>query len=118
MTNEEYERLALQTAPQADSVPYNQSALCLAALGMAGETGEIVDIIKKVVFHRHELDEPTRQRLIKEMGDVEWYANCLRVYLNTTLEEVHAVNIAKLKARYPEGHFSSERSLHRAEGDS
>lgn len=114
MTNETYSKLALRTCPPAHSVPLDQSALTLAALGLAGEIGEVVDCIKKHVFHGHPLD---RDMLIKELGDVEWYANLLRVYLNTTLEEVHAQNILKLSMRYPRGFFTTEQSVNRAAGD-
>jgi len=114
MTNQEYKDLALKTVPPDVDILPSKFYLILAALGAAGETGEVVDEIKKHVFHNHPLD---REKLIKEMGDVEWYFNLLRKELKVTLEEVHERNIEKLSARYPEGFFTSERSQNRKEGD-
>ncbi len=116
MTNEEYRELALRTAPRAENIHIEakHENLLLAVIGLAGEVGEILEHVKKHIFHGHQLDP---DKLLKEMGDVEWYANLLREYFGFTLEQVHAANIAKLAARYPEGFFSSARSLHRAEGD-
>ncbi len=82
-----------------------------AALGLAGETGEIVDLIKKTYYHGHAEDDA---RLVEELGDVLWYAVLLADALGVTLQEVFAVNQEKLKKRYPEG-FSAERSRQREE---
>lgn len=115
MDNATYARLASRTAPDNNQpLTGHQVGLLLAAVGLGGETGEILEIIKKHVFHGHPLD---REKLIKEMGDAEWYACYLRGLIGVSLEEVHNKNIEKLAARYPEGFFSSERSLNRAVGD-
>ena len=118
MTNEEYRELALRTAPTIPiALTQQQVLLLLAQCGLAGETGEVCEIIKKHVFHGHPWSEETRLKLVKELGDVEWYANLLRSSIETTLEEIHEVNIVKLAARYPEGFFSTVRSLVRAASD-
>lgn len=121
MTNEEYRELALRTAPDAtalrNSITCEQLVLLLCAVGLPGETGEVCEIVKKHVFHGHPWTEETRARLVKELGDVEWYANLLRETIHTTPEYVHATNIAKLAARYPEGFFTTARSVNRAAGD-
>jgi NTP pyrophosphatase (non-canonical NTP hydrolase) len=125
MTNEEYSRLALRTAPDANIekdddmeeviVTKGQLRMLLGIIGLIGEAGEVAEMIKKHVFHGHTLD---RTKLTRELGDVSWYHNHLTVRTaKTTLDAVHETNIAKLKARYPEGFFSSERSINRAEGD-
>lgn len=88
--------------------------LSIAALGLAGETGEVVDLIKKVVGHGHELDQ---RKLIEELGDVLWYCAALCTLLGVPLEEVAFANIAKLKRRYPNG-FEQARSIHRAKYES
>jgi NTP pyrophosphatase (non-canonical NTP hydrolase) len=85
--------------------------LSMLALGLAGEMGEVVDQIKKYVYHGHELD---RDELIKELGDIEWYRNHLMKHFNIEPEEVRERNIEKLKKRYKEG-FSEEASRERAE---
>ena len=86
--------------------------LTLAALGIAGESGEVVDHIKKIVYHDHPIDYDA---LTKEIGDLMWYVAYLLDTLDIPLDDVLAANIEKLKARYPDG-FSQERSRNRNEG--
>ncbi len=95
MNIEEYNFLAIRTAPDCDQLNSN---LTHAALGIAGEAGEIVDTIKKVVFNGRAFD---RSALVAEIGDTVWYINLLIATLGTTWEEVLTKNIAKLEARYP-----------------
>lgn len=115
MTNDEYAELAMKTAPNVEqTIPRYMNRLLLAAIGMSGEVGELVEHIKKHVFHNHPID---RAKIVKEMGDVEWYFNLLREEFDISLEEVHAANIVKLAARYPEGFFTPARSITRAVGD-
>ncbi len=80
------------------------------ALGIAGEAGECADLVKKHLFHKHPLD---KDKLVKELGDVLWYVSQLAADIGVTLDEVAEKNIAKLKARYPEG-FTEKASLERA----
>ncbi|MBQ3566700.1 MAG: nucleoside triphosphate pyrophosphohydrolase family protein [Oscillospiraceae bacterium] len=82
-------------------------------IGLNGEAGEAIDILKKHLFHGHELD---REHLAKELGDVAWYLAVTAKAIGYDLETIFQMNIDKLKARYPDG-FSIEKSLHRAEGD-
>lgn len=74
--------------------------LLLGATGLAGEGGEVVDLIKKHVFHGKPLD---KENLIMELGDVRWYLEYLMLANGISMEEVEAVNIAKLRKRYPDG---------------
>lgn len=110
MSLNDYQREALRTAPSPEQCLLQTERLAVLALGVAGEAGEVADIIKKVVGHGHPLD---REKLNKELGDVLWYVAVLALELGFTLDEVASRNIAKLRARYPQG-FSSERSLNRA----
>lgn len=89
----------LRTAPNlgANSISEN---LSLGALGLGGEAGEVVDLIKKVLHHGKELD---RAKLILELGDVRWYLEYLAASINVSMEEIETKNIAKLAARYPTG---------------
>jgi NTP pyrophosphatase (non-canonical NTP hydrolase) len=80
------------------------------AAGIASEAGEIAEHVKHVRFHGKALD---RDHMIKEMGDLLWYLAELATGLGTTLEEVGDRNVAKLRARYPEGHFTVDRSENR-----
>ena len=82
------------------------------AIGLAGEAGEVVDLIKKGIFHQQGLD---KEKLKKELGDVLWYAAAICTTCGFTLEEVMELNIEKLKARYPDG-YSPERTTFK-EGD-
>lgn len=80
-----------------------------AAMGCAGEAGEVADLVKKHLYHGHPLD---REALAKELGDVLWYVALGCTVMGVPMSEVAGMNIRKLSARYPEG-FSCERSLHR-----
>lgn len=99
----EYQKLASKTANLKDE------ALTNFALGIAGEAGEVADMVKKHVYHGHQLD---RDELIKELGDVLWYVSQLAAWMNIELDEVARRNIEKLMARYPNG-FSKEASRSR-----
>ena len=79
-------------------------AIPMLAMGLAGECGEVVDLLKKVEYHGRPLD---RDALVKEAGDLYWYFTALRLVLGISLDEVMAANVAKLRARYPDG-FSIE----------
>lgn len=81
-----------------------ETKLSLGGLGLAGEAGEVVDLIKKVLHHGKPID---REKLILEMGDVRWYLEYLDAALGVTREEVEAANMKKCFARYPNG-FSHE----------
>jgi NTP pyrophosphatase (non-canonical NTP hydrolase) len=85
--------------------------LAVAGLGIAGEAGEVADMIKKHVGHGHPLD---KEKLSKELGDALWYVQEISEVLDIPLEDIAAGNILKLMKRYPEG-FSEERSINRVE---
>ncbi len=108
MTINEYQELAMRTAnPEVD----RDGMLLNGVMGLCGEAGEVIDIVKKHLFHLHPLDA---YKLKDELGDVAWYLALTSHALGLTLEEVLEHNIEKLKKRYPEG-FSAEKSLHRTE---
>ena len=107
MTINEYQQLALRTTAE------KCRSLGNCAMGLAGEAGECVDIIKKHLYHDHELD---KEHLAKELGDVAWYIAVGAQVIGYDLETILQMNIDKLKARYPDG-FSPEKSLHRKDGD-
>lgn len=89
----------------------NPGELLNGALGLTGESGEVSDMIKKHIFHGHDLD---RDELIKELGDVCWYVALLCNAIGVSLDEVMTRNIDKLRERYPEG-FSESASRNRKE---
>ena len=110
MTGNEYQKLAMRTSRK--ELPW-EDLLLNGALGLAGESGEVCDIIKKVIFQNHALE---CLHVAKELGDVLWYIAETATVIGYDLDTIMQMNIDKLKKRYPEG-FSSDRSLHRASGD-
>lgn len=82
-------------------------------LGLAGETGEVLDMVKKWVFHEKELD---KEHLKKEIGDVMWYVTMLCESFGFDLDEILQMNIDKLMARYPEG-FDTDKANNRKPED-
>ena len=86
-----------------------KDVLMNALMGLCGESGEAIDIMKKHLYQGHALD---REKLIKELGDIAWYLAEAATGLNIDLGEVLQRNLDKLHARYPQG-FSTERSMHR-----
>lgn len=107
---DEYQRQAMRTANK--SLPADEKLLN-AVMGMCGEAGEAIDLLKK---HRAQGAALDIDRLAKEVGDCLWYIAEFAEASGVSLAEIAQRNIAKLKARYPEG-FSEERSNNRAEGD-
>ena len=82
-----------------------------ACLGLSGEVGEVTDMVKKYIFHGHELDE---SEIRKEIGDVCWYIAMLCESFGFELDRIMQNNISKLKKRYPDG-FSEQASVNRTE---
>ena len=101
-----YQRLAMRTKGDMSAL---HGRLTLGALGLSGEAGEVTDHIKKIVFHDHDID---RAALINELGDVMWYVSYLLDTLDLEMDDVLEANIAKLRARYPDG-FDPQRSRNR-----
>lgn len=107
---DEYQRQAMRTANKNLSA---DEMLLNSVMGMCGEAGEAIDLLKK---HRAQGAPLDVDRLVKEVGDVLWYIAEFAEVTGVPLAEIAQRNVAKLKARYPEG-FDSDRSNHRAEGD-
>ena len=106
MTINEYQKLAMTTLnPALD----RKDVLINGVMGLCGESGEAIDIVKKWLAQGHELD---REKLAKELGDIAWYLAETAWALDVPLEEILQANIDKLKKRYPQG-FDSNRSIHR-----
>ena len=110
MTINEYQKLAMTTLNPALS---EKEALLNGVMGLCGESGEAIDLVKKWMMQGHEHD---KAHLAKELGDVAWYLAETATAIGYDLETILQNNIDKLKARYPEG-FTAERSMHRTNGD-
>lgn len=96
MTLDEYQADAVRTALVNDELP----PLWYLALGLAGEAGEVANLIKK--FERHG-KAFSADAVADELGDVLWYLAVAAKAAGLTLDEVAAKNVDKLRARYPEG---------------
>ena len=107
MTLNEYAALAQRTSNQ--KAPSGK--LENGCLGLAGEAGEVCDVLKKYLYQGHELD---RVKMALELGDVMWYVVETAAGLDLTLETIACMNIEKLRKRYPQG-FEAERSVNRDE---
>ena len=112
MTPNEYQEACLRTEP-TDAKVSKTCRLENGLMGLCGEAGEAMDILKKFLFQGHELD---KKHLAKELGDVAWYLAVSADALGISLEDIFQMNIDKLKARYPDG-FEVDRSINRAEDD-
>ena len=110
MTVNEYQELAMRTLnPNLDK----KDVLINSVMGLCGESGEAIDIVKKWLMQGHDLD---KAHLIKELGDVAWYLAEAATALNVSLDSVFQANIDKLQRRFPCG-FDIENSIHRKNGD-
>lgn len=112
MTINEYQEACLRTEPPAAKIS-GTTRLENGLMGLNGEAGEAIDILKKFLFQGHELD---KKHLARELGDVAWYLAVTADALGYYLEDIFQMNIDKLKARYPDG-FSEELSRNRKKGD-
>ena len=104
----EYQELAMTTLNKDLS---EKDVLINGVMGLCGESGEAIDLVKKWLAQGHDLD---KDKLISEIGDVAWYIAEIATALGITLEEVLERNIEKLRRRYPEG-FSYADSRDRKE---
>lgn len=75
------------------------------ALGLAGEAGEVVDDIKKRIFHGREVP---MEHTAEELGDVLWYVANIATECGLSLEDIMSQNMCKLLSRYPEKYFKEE----------
>lgn len=112
----EFQRLAKRTMPKPQQLGngtewYNNLQKANYAMGLAGEAGELVDVIKKEIFHNH---PPDLEKKINEMGDLMHYAAGVANMYNFTLEEAMEFNTNKLRKRFPNG-FNSEDSIKRVD---
>lgn len=109
MTGTEYQKLAMRTC----SVNDNKTDMMRHGIfGLASEAGEVSGIMQKV-YQGHEM---CKDHMVKELGDCMWMIAEICESLDVSLDDVMETNIAKLRARYPDG-FSPEKSLHRKPGD-
>lgn len=109
MNFSDYQQKAMRSAHVKE--PGELRTLQNAALGLAGESGEVADLIKKASFQGHPVDE---EHLAEEIGDILWYCALAATGLGLDLDDIAQNNINKLMRRYPDG-FDRERSIQRNE---
>jgi NTP pyrophosphatase (non-canonical NTP hydrolase) len=93
----DYEQAAERTINPALN---DRDRLLDAAAGLAEESGEVLGLIRKHVLQNRALD---RTKLVAELGDVLWCLTITARSAGTSLDEIAAANIAKLRLRYPDG---------------
>ena len=95
----------------------NIERLMTGAIGINAEGGEVMEIVKKLVFQGKPWNDETKKHLLKELGDTFWYMTQCLIALDTSLDEIVAMNVEKLEKRYPGGTFDPYYSENRQEGD-
>ena len=110
MTINEYQQRAMASLnPELKG----RDVLINSVMGLCGESGEAIDIVKKWLAQGHPL---AREHLAKELGDVAWYLAEAATALDLDLEDILRANLEKLERRYPDG-FSTEKSVGRDKND-
>lgn len=102
MNPNSYQKEALRTVG-----PVSHGGHIYTALGLAGEVGEYVELVKHKEYHSWTID---RDLIREELGDIAWYLAVACDSWHMTLEEVLQANIDKLQQRYPAG-YSHEESM-------
>ncbi len=91
--------------------------LLTAAVGMSAESGEFIEVVKKMIFQGKPVNEENLFHLKRELGDIMWYVAQACMALDTDFNEIIEMNVDKLKSRYPGGEFDVHKSENRKEGD-
>ena len=95
----------------------NIERLLTGAVGINSEGGEIMEIVKKLVFQGKPWSDETKFHLKRELGDVMWYVMQCLIALESSMDEIVEMNVDKLKARYPGGEFDPFYSENRESND-
>ena len=95
----------------------NIERLTTSGVGLAAESGEFLEIVKKMVFQGKPWSDANREHLLIELGDVMWYVAQACIALDVDFEEVIEMNVKKLEKRYPGGEFDIHKSENRAAND-
>ena len=111
MTPEEYLKKSKHTMPEdvVRNIGKEEMDLLHAAVGVATESAELVDQVKKHIIYGNELD---KTNLLEECGDILWYMAIILRNYDSSFEKVMEANIEKLKVRYPDK-FSQEKCNNR-----
>jgi len=111
------EELNSQNKEDVTGPAVNVPLLITACLGLAAESGEFIEVNKKIIFQGKELSDENVYHMKRELGDIIWYwINACRA-LGLDPNDVIAENVKKLEARYPGGTFDPFYSENRKEND-
>ena len=91
--------------------------LLTAALGLTAESGEFTEVVKKILLQGKPYTQENVFHMKRELGDIMWYLAQACMALDTDFDELMAMNVEKLGARYPEGAFDVHYSENRKAGD-
>ena len=91
--------------------------LLTASIGISAESGEFMEIVKKMIFQGKPCNEDNLEHLKIELGDIMWYVAQTCMALEVDMEDVLYTNIKKLEKRYPDGHFAEFYSENRKAND-
>lgn len=95
----------------------NVPLLMTGSIGLTAEAGELIEIVKKMLFQGKPLNEENVFHMKRELGDIMWYwINTCRA-LDLDPNDVIAENVRKLEARYPGGKFDVYHSENRKAND-
>ena len=95
----------------------NVPLLLTACLGLAAESGEFIEVPKKMFFQGKPLNDENVFHMKRELGDIMWYwINACRAW-NLDPNDVIDENVRKLESRYPGGSFDAHYSENRKPGD-
>ena len=95
----------------------NVPLLLTACLGLAAESGEFIEVPKKIFFQGKPLTEENVYHMKRELGDIIWYWITACRALNLDPNDVIDENVRKLESRYPGGSFDAHYSENRKSGD-
>lgn len=110
-----YQQEASKTFKPAEALTADQARLLDWAIGLGGESGEVLDIIKHAVVHHEGLTD--KMALAKELGDCLWYVSAIATSCGIDLGDVAALNRAKLNHRYISGNFTFEEAANRHDSE-
>ena len=102
---------------ELDRQGINIERLLTGAVGLSAEAGELMEIVKKLIFQGKPVNEETIFHMKRELGDVMWYIMQVLMALNVDITEIVEMNVEKLVKRYPSGEFDVYYSENRQEGD-
>jgi len=95
----------------------NVPLLLTACLGLAAESGEFIEVPKKIFFQGKPLNDENLFHMKRELGDIMWYWITACRALNLDPNDVIDENVRKLESRYPGGSFDAHYSENRKESD-